>query len=130
MKAKNQKSVSERSNALKGLQGANKETRTLSGSIKIIATFWGKGYNKAFNHVGIKDKKELTFEGIKKLCQKDKEGVIYITIKKAKKNDEGEFILDKDNKRVYEYRDTPVKENQWTPSKLFKILEQSINSNK
>ena len=42
------KAVSTQKDALKALRDANKETKTLSGVVKTIRTFWKDGYSEAF----------------------------------------------------------------------------------
>lgn len=124
MATKKQTPKSERSIAVNNLRDANKETKTLSGTIKIVQKFWADGYKKAFNYVGI-NHYDLNLETIKNRCQKNTDGLIYLTSKKAQKNEAGEFIKGENGKRVYNSVDAVV--NVWSVTKLFKVLEQSIN---
>lgn len=108
--------------AKKALRDANKETKTLSGAIKIARLFWSKGYKRAFAEFG------LTFDDMKlpvivDMLQKDEEGNIYVTRKVAMKNKEGEYIYKMNGEKMYEMQDKVVK--TWTVNTLFLCLEQS-----
>jgi hypothetical protein len=108
--------------AKSSLRDANKETKTLSGAIKIARLFWSKGYKRAFSEFG------LTFDDMKlpvivDMLQKDEEGNIYVTRKVAMKNKEGEYIYKMNGEKMYEMQDKVVK--AWTVNTLFLCLEQS-----
>jgi hypothetical protein len=108
---------------LQGLREANKECKTISGACKIIRAFWASGYKKAFEKFGLSFDDFKDVPSIIDLCQKDACGNIYITTKKAQKDEEGNYILTEDGKRLYLIVDKIVK--AWTPNTLFNVLSQS-----
>lgn len=94
--------------ALKSLRDANKETKTLSGVIKTIRTFWNDGYkdafkflNMTFNDIDVKKIMALWSDSLK-----DENGVFMYKSKvaKFKMNKEGkkDYILNKEGKKIYE----------------------------
>lgn len=113
----------ERANAISNLRNANKESKSISGCIKIIAKLWGNGYSEAFTYFGV-TYKELTISLLDK-CQKDAQGNVYIVIRKARKDEQGNNILDEKGKKVYDEYNKVV--TTWTPATLWKALEQSMN---
>lgn len=115
--AKNNK----KQNGMAFLVQANKETRTLSGTIKIVSTFWANGYNKAFAEY-IPSKKECTFDYIQKHLQKNEEGKIFVVVKKAKKDAKGE-IIKVQGKTQYEVSEKVVE--RWSPNRLFEVFKQT-----
>lgn len=119
MNAKNQ----ERVNAVNNLRNANKESKSISGCVKIIAKLWGSGYNEAFEYFGITFK-QLNIALLDK-CQKDEQGNVYLVSRKALKDEQGNNILNEKGKKVYESYNKVI--NTWTPATLWKVLEQSMN---
>lgn len=101
------RAVSTQKDALKALRDANKETKTLSGVVKTIRTFWKDGYSEAFKFLN------MTFNDIdvKKIMSmwsdslKDETGVFMYKSRVAKfkmdKDGNKEYLLDKDGKRIY-----------------------------
>lgn len=110
--------------AKSALRDANKETRTLSGAIKIAKNFWGAGYKKAFAEFDLKFD-DMRFEVIKPLLQANEAGEIFVTRKIAKKDNEGNVIMKVDGTKEYEIVDKVVK--AWSVNTLFLCLEQSMN---
>lgn len=101
---KNQ-SVNSKASALKSIREANKETKSLSGVIKTIRSFWKEGYKDAFEgYLGLSFKdielKNIVLLWADSYWNEDKTKMLYPT-KVAKKDDKGEYIL-KDGKKVYE----------------------------
>lgn len=108
--------------AKSALRDANKETRTLSGAIKIAKNFWGAGYKKAFAEFNLKFD-DMKFEVIKPLLQTNEAGEIFVTRKVTKKNEAGEIVLKADGTKEYALVDKVVK--AWSVNTLFLCLEQS-----
>lgn len=101
---KNQ-SVNSKVSALKSIREANKETKSLSGVIKTIRSFWKEGYKDAFEgYLGLSFKdielKNIVLLWAGSYWNEDKTKMLY-PAKVAKKDDKGEYIL-KDGKKVYE----------------------------
>jgi hypothetical protein len=113
----------ERVNAVNNLRNANKESKSISGCIKIIAKLWGSGYNEAFSYFGITFK-QLDIALLDK-CQKDEQGNVYIVSRKARKDEQGNNVLNEKGKKEYDTYNKVV--TTWTPATLWKVLEQSIN---
>lgn len=128
MKAKNQKSVNERVNAVKNLRNANKESRTICGAVKIVRAMWKNGYSDAFKYVG------KTYEDTSKplswldTMQRNENNEVFVYQTKRIKDESGEYIKDESGKIKTEIVKKVV--TIWTPAVLFKVLEQSMNSNK
>lgn len=108
--------------AKSALRDANKETRTISGAIKIARNFWGAGYKQAFASFSLKFD-DMNFETIKPLLQTNGEGEIFVTRKVAKKDEEGNIVMKADGTKEYEFADKVVK--AWSVNVLFTCLEQS-----
>lgn len=108
-------------NQVTNLRNANKEIKSLSGVIKLVKTFWSVGYKEAFTPFGVTYKTEL--KDITALCQKDSENNIYIVARRAKKDNEGNIIFDKEGKKVMEQYNKIV--TNWSATTLYKVLEQS-----
>lgn len=108
------------------LQNANKESKTISGTITIIRALWSKGYKQAFNEFGLSFA-DMEFTNIRELCQKNDAGEIYITKTRKVKNDAGEVMFDAKGKPQREEYDEVVGANKWTATKLYNILKQSAN---
>lgn len=123
MKTKKTNKVS----AVKMLAQANKEVKTISGAIKIVTAFWSKGYKDAFETLGLK-KADIEYKNIVSICQKNENNSIYLTVNKIKKSESGQIIMDKEGKPIKENVQDVVK--VWTPNKLYRVLQQSMNSNK
>lgn len=121
---KNQ-STNSKANALKSIKEANKETKTLSGIIKTIRSFWNEGYKDAFQYLGL-TYKDIELTTIIKLWadsywNEDKTKMTYPT-RVAKKDENGAPIL-KDGKRVFEKTMKEYDKN-FTVVKLFDALLQ------
>ena len=108
------------------LQNANKESKTISGTITIIRALWSKGYKQAFSEFGISFA-DMEFKHIVAMCQKNDAGEIYITKKRKIKNDAGEVMLDAKGKPQREEYNEIIGANKWTATKLYNILKQSAN---
>lgn len=108
------------------LQNANKESKTISGTITIIRALWGKGYKQAFSEFSISFA-DMEFKHIVAMCQKNESGDIYITKTRKVKNEAGEVMLDAKGKPQRETYDEVVGANKWTATKLYNILKQSAN---
>lgn len=111
---------------IKALQNANKESKTISGTITIIRALWSKGYKQAFGDFGISFA-DMEFTNIFAKCQKNDAGEIYITKTRKVKNDAGEIVLDAKGKPQCEEYNEVVGANKWTATKLYNILKQSAN---
>ena len=102
---KNQ-SVNSKVSALKSIREANKETKSLSGVIKTIRSFWKDGYKDAFEgYLGLSfqdiELKNIVLLWAESYWNEDKTKMLY-PAKVAKKDDKGEYIL-KDEKVMKEY---------------------------
>lgn len=132
-----QNSKSERVNAIQSLRDANKEVKSLSGVIKLLQKFWSNGYKEAFSYVGV-TYKNLDFKVISAMCQKDEEGRIYLTCRRAVKNEEGEKVTEQieikggknkgKTKEVVKMEEYSKVITSWSATALFKVLEQSKNN--
>lgn len=111
---------------IQALQSANKESKTISGTITIIRALWSKGYKQAFGEFGISFA-DMEFKNIVAMCQKNEIGEIYITKTRKIKNDAGEVMLDAKGKPQREEYNEVVGANKWTATKLYNILKQSAN---
>lgn len=121
---KNQ-SVNSKASALKNIREANKETKTLSGVIKTIRSFWKEGYDESFKFLGL-TYKDIDFKVIVTLWadsywNEAKDKMTY-PVKVAKKDEKGEFIM-KNGKKVYE-RVMKEYDNNFTVVKVFDALLQ------
>lgn len=113
----------ERVNAVSNLRNANKESKSISGCIKIIAKLWGSGYKDAFTYFGVTFK-QLNIDLLDQ-CQKDEQGHVYIVSRKARKDEQGNNVLNEKGKKVYDTYNKVV--TTWTPATLWKVLEQSMD---
>lgn len=111
---------------IQALQNANKESKTISGTITIIRALWAKGYKQAFSEFNISFA-DMEFKNIKEMCQKNEDGEIYITKTRKVKNEEGEVVLDTKGKPQREEYNEVIGANKWTATKLYNILKQSAN---
>lgn len=134
MKTTKTNSKNERVNAIQSLRDANKEVKSLSGVIKLLQKFWSNGYKDAFAYVGV-TYKDLDFKLISEMCQKDEDGKIYLTCRRAVKNEEGEKITEQreikggknkgKTKEVVKMEEYNKVITSWSATTLFKVLEQS-----
>lgn len=125
---------SERVTAIQSLRDANKEVKSLSGVIKLLQKFWSNGYKEAFTYVGV-TYKDLDFKVISAMCQKDEEGYIYLTCRRAVKNEDGNKVTEqieiKGGKNKGKTKEVVMMEEynkvitSWSATTLFKVLEQS-----
>ena len=105
------------------LRNADQESKTLSGTIKVVKTFWQSGYKEAFSGlVSAADIMKVNVPAILEKCLKDSEGNACTHSRKAEKNPDGSLLLDGNGKRVYVDVYTPV--TKWTPRKLLLSLIQ------
>lgn len=109
--------------AVQSLRNANKQTKTISGVCKLIRTFWNEGYKEAFEQFGLNYKTMTAVPLVLGMCQANEDGNVYLVSKKAKKDEDGNFILDNEGKKVYETYNKVV--TTWTATTLFKVLQQS-----
>lgn len=105
------------------LRNADQESKTLSGTIKVVKTFWKSGYKEAFTGlVSAADIMGINAPAILAKCLKDAEGNACTHSRKAEKNPDGSLLLDSNGKRVYVDVYTPIA--KWTPRKLLLSLMQ------
>ena len=105
------------------LRNADQESKTLSGTIKVVKTFWRNGYKDAFaGLVSAADVMSVNAPAIIAKCLKDENGQACTHSRKAEKNPDGSLLLDSNGKRVYVDVYTPV--TKWTPRKLLLSLIQ------
>ena len=105
------------------LRNADQESKTLSGTIKVVKTFWRNGYKDAFSGlVSAADVMSINVPAIIAKCLKDSEGNACTHSRKAEKNPDGSLLLDSNGKRIYVDVYTPV--TKWTPRKLLLSLIQ------
>ena len=108
---------------MQNLRNADQESKTLSGTIKVVKTFWKNGYREAFSGlVSAADIMGVNAPSILEKCLKDSEGNACTHARKAEKNPDGSLLLDSNGKRVYVDVYTPV--TKWTPRKLLQSLIQ------
>ena len=108
---------------MSSLRNADQESRTLSGTIKVVKTFWKSGYKEAFaGLVSASDVMSVNAPAILEKCLKDDKGQACTHSRKAEKNPDGSLLLDSNGKRVYVDVYTPV--TKWTPRKLLLSLMQ------
>lgn len=121
---KNQ-SVNSKASALKNIREANKETKTLSGVIKTIRSFWKEGYDESFKFLGLTykdiDLKVIVTLWADSYWNINKTKMTYPT-KVAKKDEKGEYVL-KNGKKVYEKVMKEYNAN-FTVAKVFDALLQ------
>lgn len=105
------------------LRNADTESKTLSGTIKVVKAFWKNGYKEAFSGlVSAADIMGVNAPAILEKCLKDAEGNACTHSRKAEKNPDGSLLLNSNGKRVYVDVYTPV--TKWTPRKLLVSLIQ------
>ena len=105
------------------LRNADQESKTLSGTIKVVKTFWRSGYKEAFSGlVSAADIMGVNAPAILAKCLKDDKGQACTHSRRAEKNPDGSLLLDSNGKRVYVDVYTPV--TKWTPRKLLVSLIQ------
>ena len=105
------------------LRNADQESKTLSGTIKVMKTFWKNGYKDAFaGLVSAADIMQVNAPAIIAKCLKDDKGQACTHSRKAEKNPDKSFLLDSNGKRVYVDVYTPIV--KWTPRKLLLSLIQ------
>ena len=110
---------------MQNLRNADQESKTLSGTIKVVKTFWKSGYKEAFSGlVSAADVMSVNAPAILEKCLKDEKGQACTHIRKAEKNPDGSLLLDSNGKRVYVDVYTPV--TKWTPRKLLLSLMQEV----
>ena len=108
---------------MQNLRNADQESKTLSGTIKVVKTFWRSGYKEAFaGLVSAADIMGVNAPAIIAKCLKDDKGQACTHARKAEKNPDGSLLLDSNGKRVYVDVYTPV--TKWTPRKLLLSLIQ------
>ena len=108
---------------MQNLRNADQESKTLSGTIKVVKTFWKSGYKDAFaGLVSAADIMGVNAPAILAKCLKDDKGQACTHSRKAEKNPDKSFLLDSNGKRVYVDVYTPV--TKWTPRKLLLSLIQ------
>ena len=111
---------------MQNLRNADQESKTLSGTIKVVKTFWKSGYKEAFSGlVSAADIMGVNAPAILEKCLKDSEGNACTHARKAEKNPDGSLLLDSNGKRVYVDVYTPV--TKWTPRKLLLSLIQEAD---
>ena len=108
---------------MQSLRNADQESKTLSGTIKVVKTFWKSGYKEAFvGLVSSADIMGVNAPAILAKCLKDDKGQACTHSRKAEKNADGSLLLDSNGKRIYVDVYTPV--TKWTPRKLLLSLIQ------
>ena len=110
---------------MQNLRNADQESKTLSGTIKVIKTFWKSGYKDAFaGLVSAADVMSINAPAILAKCLKDDKGQACTHSRRAEKNPDKSFLLDSNGKRVYVDVYTPIV--KWTPRKLLlSIIQES-----
>ena len=84
------------------LRNADQESKTLSGTIKVVRTFWRNGYKDAFaGLVSAADVMSINAPAILAKCLKDDKGQACTHSRKEEKNPDGSLLLDSNGKRVY-----------------------------
>ena len=112
---------------LQSLKDANRECKTLSGACKIVAAFWANGYKNAFSQFGVSyNTFKANVPAIMEMCQKNEDGEIYLTKQVRVLDENNQPIKNKDG-RTYKKKDVDVFVAVWTPTTLYKVLEQSLN---
>ena len=105
------------------LRNADQESKTLSGTIKVVKTFWKSGYKEAFaGLVSAADVMSINAPAILEKCLKDENGQACTHSRRAEKNTDGSLLLDSNGKRIYVDVYTPI--TKWTPRKLLLSLMQ------
>ena len=108
------------------LRNADQESKTLSGTIKVIKTFWKNGYKEAFaGLVSAADIMSINVPVILAKCLKDDKGQACTHSRKAERNADKSFLLDSNGNRIYVDVYTPIV--KWTPRKLLQSLIQEAD---
>ena len=108
---------------MQNLRNADQESKTLSGTIKVVKTFWRSGYKEAFSGlVSAADVMSINAPAIIAKCLKDDKGQACTHSRRGEKNPDGSILLDSNGKRIYVDVYTPV--TKWTPRKLLLSLIQ------
>ena len=108
---------------MQNLRNADQESKTLSGTIKVVKTFWKNGYKEAFaGLVSAADVMSINAPAILAKCLKDDNGQACTHSRKAEKNPDGSLLLDSNGKRIYVDVYTPIA--KWTPRKLLQSIIQ------
>ena len=108
---------------MQNLRNADQESKTLSGTIKVVKAFWNSGYKEAFSGlVSAADVMSVNAPAILAKCLKDSDGNACTHSRKAEKNPDGSLLLDSNGKRVYVDVYTPIV--KWTPRKLLLSIMQ------
>lgn len=108
---------------MQNLRNADQESKTLSGTIKVVKAFWKNGYKEAFlGLVSAADVMSVNAPSILAKCLKDDKGQACTHSRKAEKNPDGSLLLDSNGKRVYVDVYTPIV--KWTPRKLLQSIIQ------
>ena len=108
---------------MQNMSNADQESKTLSGTIKVVKTFWKSGYKEAFaGLVSAADIMGVNAPAILEKCLKDSDGKACTHSRRAEKNPDGSLLLDSNGKRVYVDVYTPV--TKWTPRKLLLSIMQ------
>ena len=120
---KTQSEIMSKSVRMANLRNADQESQTLSGTIKVVKTFWRSGYKEAFaGLVSAADVMSINAPAILAKCLKDDKGQACTRGRKAEKNPDKSFVLDSNGKRIYVDVYTPIV--KWTPRKLLLSLIQ------
>lgn len=120
---KTQSESASKSVRMANLRSADQESKTLSGTIKVVRAFWKNGYKEAFaGLVSAADIMGVNAPAILEKCLKDDKGQACTHSRKAEKNPDGSLLLDSNGKRIYVDVYTPV--TKWTPRKLLLSLMQ------
>lgn len=108
------------------LRNADQESKTLSGTIKVMKTFWKSGYKEAFSGlVSAADIMSVNAPAILANCLKDDKGQACTHSRKAERNPDKSYLLDSNGKRIYVDVYTPIV--KWTPRKLLLSLMQEAD---
>ena len=101
-KVKTQSESMSKSVRMASLRNADQESQTLSGTIKVVKTFWKSGYKEAFaGLVSAADIMGVNAPAILAKCLKDDKGQACTHIRKAEKKTDKSFQIDSKGKRVY-----------------------------
>ena len=120
---KTQSEIMSKSVRMANLRNADQESQTLSGTIKVVKTFWRSGYKEAFaGLVSAADVMSINAPAILAKCLKDDKGQACTHARRADKNPDKSFLLDSNGKRIYVDVYTPIV--KWTPRKLLLSLIQ------
>ena len=94
---------------MQNLRNADQESKTLSGTIKVVKTFWKSGYKDAFaGLVSAADIMQVNVPSILEKCLKDDKGQACTQSRKTEKNQDKSFLLDSNGMREYIDVYTPI----------------------